>query len=372
MLVEEGVGEERLAMTSRIRPYALGAVCFAVLVAACGNDNSSTTPPPEENEAGSGNVIVETYPPALGPEDCVASVEDLKLSQPDKAAVWGGLVLLEFTVPGAKLRSFEVQMFDPSLEAWTSSYVGQDAFGQREDGSYFMAVSPAWNEATKDQELRLRIRPTQNGCPEGDWSETGGFTAGDPLLGTSWSAEIPSELFNSQLRLQRSTILGDPLPGSDVVVDATMNMTFGEEGAFSQTVSLALQTGTGLAYDGCTVDLTFSGTYQLLMRDQYGSLSLALSQQELSAFDSVCDLPTLEEMEISLEQAFMGSLEGFTQGVSINYVPTIHATPSSPTWQSNFGQVFQQLTQFMNYTTADEQGGFTGYIYPLEVELTQE
>ena len=330
----------------------------------------------EEGEAGA-PAFPPSYPPALSPEDCAKSTSKVTLSQPPGAAVWGGLVLLEFEVEGGKVDTFDVQTFDPSLAAWTNFYVGTQAMGQRDDGSYFMAVSPYFSEADKDQEHKLRIRPRQQGCPDADWTETDTFTAGDPLLGTTWKAEIPAALFSGQFMVQRALVVPDDTVNITPELrlgDATISMTFGKKGAFTETISVPLATETDAPFDGCTLAFTFSGTYQLILRQGYGGLMLAISDQTLTSFKgTTCTFPKIADMAFAAVD-FKVRINAYTrQGISINYLPTLYATPGAPIWEDNgFGQLFQQLPQFLGYTTAKETGSVSGYVYPQDISFEQQ
>ena len=352
-------------------------VALLLLTSACGGDDDKKTEPNdvEENEGGAPSVVVITSPPALSPEDCAPAISEITLSQPEGAGVWGGLVLLEFAVDGTNLQSFDVQAFDPSLGAWTNNYVSTQASGQRDDGTYFLAVTPYFSEDNKDKELKLRVRPSQDGCPDAEWTETEAFTAGDPLVGTSWQTKIPAALFSGQLTLQRQSIpAGATLPSSRVRFgDATLSIVFGKKGSFDEVVRVPLSTEADLPYDGCTLSLTFSGTYSLLIRQQYGGMMLAISEQTLSSFKgTTCDLPAVEEMDIANMDAMTPPvrLSAYTQNVSINYLPTLYADPGVPTWQNNqFGQLFQELPNFLSYVTADESGSVNGYVYPQDMNF---
>jgi len=349
-------------------------VWLSLALGACGGDDDKQVAV-DEGDGDAGAPAVVAFPPALGPEDCVASTSELTLSQPDGAAVWGGLVVLDFEVEGAKVDSFDIQVHDPALGAWVNSYVSQDASGQRDDGSYFIAISPTFNDANKDSELKVRIRPVQQGCPEAEWTESETFTAGDPLTGTSWSAVVPSALFNNRLSLQRNLIEdGTPLePLRMSIGDATLSLEFGARGVLTETVSFSLETEAAGPYDQCTISLTFSGSYELILRQQYGGLMLAISDQVLDSSEgTTCALPKLADMAFSAVD-FDGMLNAYTQGVSINYLPTLYSEPGAPSWSgSNFGQIFEQLLQFVSYRTTAEYGSAIGYLYPLELNLERQ
>jgi hypothetical protein len=356
-----------------IRPGLGCVVWLALSLSACGDDDNKQQVVPDEGEGGAPAIV--TYPPALGPEDCVASTSELTLSQPEGAAVWGGLVVLDFEVEGAKVDSFDVQVYDPALGAWLNNYVSQSASGQRDDGTYFVAISPAFNEANKDSELKARVRPVQQGCPEADWVESENFTAGDPITGTTWSAAIPSALFNNRLSVQRYVIPDGTLLGQHRMVmgDATITLEFGPKATLTESVTFSLATEADAPYHECTIAFTFSGTYELILRQQYGGMMLAISDQVLeSAEGTTCVLPEVADMAFSADD-FDTPLNAYTQGVSINYLPALYSEPGAPTWAgSSFGQIFEQLLQFLSYRTTTENGSVNGYLYPLELNLEQE
>ena len=364
-------------MATALRPFRIRslAVLFALLAFACGSDNNKVQAEDDDN-AGGAPAATPSYPPALGPEDCATTTSKIKLSQPDGAAVWGGLVLLEFSVDGAKVDSFDVQVFDPSLAAWTNYYLNTQAFGQRDDGSYFLAVVPYFSDANKDQELKLRVRPTQQGCPEADWTETTTFSAGDPLVGTTWKAEIPGTGFSGQLNVQRTPIPNDaPLPSTRLTLgDVSLEVDFGKKGALTEVLTVPLSAKKDEPFDGCTISLTFSGTYEVSLRQQYGGVTVAVSEQTLTSIDgTTCDFPAVKDMLISSVD-FDLRLSAYTQqGASINYLPTLYVEPGAPTWQnSSFGQVFQQLSQFLAYTSATEAGNVDGFLYPQDLMLERQ
>lgn len=351
-------------------------VSLPLLAIACGgDDNKQQTAPQEEENEGGAPALPPSYPPALSPEDCVSTVSSVNLVQPEGAAVWGGLVVLEFTAEGGKLDSFDVQAYDAALGGWTNYYVGIQAQGQRDDGSYFMAVAPYYSDANKSEPMKLRVRPSQQGCPDATWTESEEFTAHDPLLNTAWSADIPTGSLNGDFTLQRSEVPGGAsLPPSRLTVgDATLKVEFGKKGVFTETVSVPLHTDTDLPWDGCRLNLTFTGTYQLKLRQQYGGITLMVSDQELTAFDtSKCELPTIEQMAFTAEDA-TPSLSAFNTQVSISYLGTLYQKPEAPQWpNAGFGQFFQQLPQFLTYTTDTESGYVNGYGYPQDLTLTKQ
>lgn len=350
---------------------------LALLACACGSDDKKTEASPEENEGGA-PAVAPSYPPALSPQDCATTTSKITLSQPEGAAVWGGLVLLEFEVEGATVSSFDVQGFDPSLGIWTSNYLRREVQGQREDGSYYLAVSPSFSDAIKDEQLKLRVRPTQDGCPDAAWTETPSFGASDPLVGTHWTAQISATDFYAQLSLNR-TLLVNQVPAESSVVpltlgDATLSLDFGKKGVFTQVVTVPLSTKEGEPYDGCTLSLTFSGSYELSLRAPYGEVRLALSEQRLSSVKgTVCDYPAVEEMALSAED-FDLRLNTYTrQGVSIDYLPTLFTEPGAPLLENSaLAQVFQQLPQFLSYAKPTESGSVAGYANVQDITFVRQ
>jgi len=363
-------------MLISLRPFSVrGVMMLALLAGACGSDDKKVAAMDEGNEGGE-PAAPPSYPPAIGPEDCATKTSKITLSQPEGAAVWGGLVVLEFEVEGAKPSSFSVQTFDPALEVWTNYYVNQQAFGQRDDGSYFMAVTPYFSEATKDQELKLRVRPSQSGCPEADWTETSGFTASNPLVGTAWRAELSPGDFSQQLTLQRTPTDPEASPSSVplAVGDATFELDFGKKGALTEVLTLSLSSKEDEPYDGCTLSLTFSGTYEVSPRQQYSGLRLTLSDRTLTSTEgTTCKLPAVADLALSSED-FDLRLNAYTQqGISIDYLPLLFAEPGPPVWEnSNLGQAFQQLPNFLAYQTDQEVGYVNGYLNVQDLILIRQ
>lgn len=349
---------------------------LALLACACGGDDDKKVEATGDGNEGGEPALPPSYPPAIGPEDCATTTSKITLTQPEGAAVWGGLVVLEFEVEGAKPSNFTVQLFDPSLGAWINYYVNQEAYGQRDDGSYFMAVSPYFSEANKDQELKLRVRPSQSGCPEADWTETSSFTAGNPLVGTKWLGELSSGDFSQQLTVQRDPLDSEALASSSRLIlgDATVSLDFGKKGVLTEVVTVALSSKKDEPYDGCTLSLTFSGTYDVTVRQQYSGLRLALSERALvDTKGTTCDFPTLPFMALSAVDADV-RLNAYTQqSISIDYLPLLFAEPGPPVWRnSNFGQVFQELPSFLGYETTGELGIVNGYANVQEMTLVQQ
>ncbi len=358
------------------RPFMLrGLMSLAFLACACGDDAKQAVVTNDDNEGGA-PAVAPSFPPALGPEDCATTTSAIRLSQPDGAAVWGGLTLLEFEVEGGKVDQFDVQTFDPSLAAWTNFYTNVEAQGQREDGSYFLAVSPYFSEATKDLELKFRVRPSQQGCPDADWTETTSFGAGDPLEGTKWAGEIEAADFFGQFNVQRYPIPNDTtLPSSPLTLgDASVSVDFGKKGVFTEVVTVPLKTEADAPYDGCTLSLTFSGTYQVSLRAQYGGVRLAISELTLTSIKgTACAFPAVEDMALSAKD-FDVRLNAYTQqGISIDYLPTLFTDPGSPLWQnSNLAQIFQQFPSFLAYATPTETGSVNGYTNVQELLLERQ
>lgn len=351
---------------------SVGACCVALLTVACGDDNNDGDRARDDESTGGASDDVGPEP-ALVRTDCALGTSALRLSQPKGADVWGGLVVAEFEVEGAKVRNFDIQVFDPALDAWVNSYVETGASGQRDDGSYFVAVRPAYNEANRDSELKLRLRPVQDGCPNAEWSESEGFVAGDPIASTSWSADIVPELVSGNIFLQRSAVPGgDSLPGLKVELkSASLQVEIGAKGEISETLTAELATEEGEPLDGCTVSLTYSGTYQLLMRN-YGGLTLAISDQTLTSTEgTTCELPTVEELALSGED-FELPLTGFSQQVNIDYEQTLWTKPGVPVWTGGFAHVFDVLPAALSYVTDTETGVSSGYMSPQELTLVKQ
>jgi hypothetical protein len=344
---------------------SVSVCCLALAVVGCGDDTAETS----RDEPSEGGAAAEDLPaPALRAEDCATGTSKLELSQPEGADVWGGLVVVEFEVEGAKTRNFDIQIFDPALDAWLNSYVELGSSGQRDDGTYFLAVRPAYSEANKDEELKLRVRPTQDGCPNAEWTESEGFTARNPISGTSWHAEIPSEFLNANIDVLRTGSEGVIGSGRVGFGDATLDVEIADTGELTQRVTIPLQAAAGEPFEDCTLSLTFRGTYELLLRS-YGSMTLVMSPAELISTDgTLCAFPTVEELAPSAEDLSV-PLPQSSQSVSIDYQPTLYVEPGAPVWQYGFGQIFGILPQYLSYSTGEETGSASGSVSPQELML---
>jgi hypothetical protein len=365
-------------MTSKRPSIALATAPVWLIAAswfvACGGDDEPDTIVIEHSDAGAPS-FPPSYPPALGPEDCAVSTSEVSLTQPEGAAVWGGLVLLEFDVEGGKVDGFDVQAYDPALGGWSTTYVRQEVAGQRDDGSYFFALRPTFSAPNRDAELKLRIRPTQSGCPDAEWTETDAFTAGDPISETAWEGTVPSELFSSSYTVQRSTVPdGTPLPTTTVALgDVTLSVDFGEKGVVTQELTVPLLAAEDEPFHDCTLVLNFEGTYAPLLRHGYEGFTLALSEQRLVGWEgTTCTFPALADLTELTDETTV-RLDAYTQGVDINYLPLLYSEPSAPLWQNhNFSQIFSRLTQVLTYVSADETGSMNGYVYPQELVLEKQ
>jgi hypothetical protein len=156
--------------------------------------------------------------------------------------------------------------------------------------------------------------------------------------------------------------------------DATLAVAFGKKGAFTEVLTLPLTSKVGEPYDGCTLSLTFEGTYRLSLRQQYGGLTLSVSDQTLTSFEgTTCEFPAVEDMALAAAD-FSVRLSAYgQQGMAINYLPLLYEEPGAPFWQnSNFTQIFQELGGFLSYTTLDEFGSMSGNTYPQDLMLEQQ
>jgi hypothetical protein len=222
----------------------------------------------------------------------------------------------------------------------------------------------------------LRVRPTQQGCPDADWTETSAFSAGDPLVGTKWLAELSAGDFSGQLTVQRTPLVAEMSASSSRLLPgaATLSLDFAKKGAFTEVVTVPFSSKTDEPYDGCTLSLTFKGTYEVGLRQQYGGVRLSISEQTLTSIKgTTCDFPAVADMALSADD-FDVRLNAYTQqGISIDYLPTLFTEPGSPVWQnSNFGQIFQQLPEFLNYVTTTESGNVGGYTNIQDLTLTRQ
>jgi hypothetical protein len=101
---------------------------------------------------------------------------------------------------------------------------------------------------------------------------------------------------------------------------------------------------------------------------------LAISEQTLSSVKgTACDFPAVDEMALSATD-FDLRLNTYTrQGISIDYLPTLFTEPGAPRLQnSGLAEVFQQLPDFLSYTTPTESGNVAGYANVQDITFERE
>jgi hypothetical protein len=334
-----------------VNGWWIGILGLGLLPLACGSDDDEQPAGTDHTSAGAPATPV-SYPPALGPEDCASTVTDLKLSQPAGADVWGGLTLLEFQVAGAGSRNFEIEAFDPDTGAWLNQYVGYAYSGQRTDGTYLLGVNLYPTEASQDADQRVRVRPTQQGCPEADWVESDAFKLVSPFEGTSWAGTIPGNHFTGEMHIVGSYLNEDVrLHLGDTAVSAN----FADDGTFSQTFTAPLQTSKGAPFQGCTLSLTFEGTWRYELGGFGNGQQLQIADVTLtSTKGSKCTYPALADMDIN-QEGFKLELGDGTYYPRIDYVPTLAIKPGAPAWSTEiFNGIVQQLGQLLGHTVPSQ------------------
>jgi hypothetical protein len=334
-----------------IKGWCFGILGLGSCAIACGDDDAQRVVVVVE---GAGGEAAEPFPPALGPEDCVTAVTELEVSQPIGADVWGGITLLEFQVEGANLRSFEAQAFDSDAGVWTNQYLPTTFSGQREDGTYVLGVSISPSEANQDADQWLRVRPVQDGCPPAEWVESDTFTLGSPVLGVSWHGSLPIEQFNSSLVVDPSAYL------SMSVSAAELDVTFGDDGAFSETLALTFSTEEAGPFDACTIAFTFEGSWRHEPANYSGGM-VYLSPLVLSGIDgSDCKGgPAPASLRVSdPEEAAQFKLAPAVYYLNVDYLPTLSSTPGAPIWRTSFGRdILYQLPQLLAYEQPSQGAG---------------
>jgi hypothetical protein len=167
---------------------------------------------------------------------------------------------------------------------------------------------------------------------------------------------------------------GDPSMSRVRFGEATLSLDFGKNGALTEILTLSLLAKEGEPYEGCTLSLLFSGTYEVGLRSRYGGVRLSVSEQKLTSFEgTTCEFPATADLALSAEDADL-RLNAYTQqGISIDYLPTLFAVPGPPVWQGNdFSRLFEQLPQFLSYLTATEAGSVSGYVGLQDLQLERD
>jgi hypothetical protein len=276
-------------------------------------------------------ALVGSCGDALGPGDCPDAATNLVLKP--FAPFWGGLVEVDFKVPGGAPEAFDVELFDPAEKLWEP--LTSPTVGQRDDGSYAAEVGPLpVSRLNASMERKVRLRPRLQGCPVPDWATTKGFTLGDPLVGTSWVLD-PTVPPNGNVSVQSLTgsaykgpfSLGDDPPLS-------LSVTFLAGGVVHEELKFSLASATAAdPYDGCSFDLRFTGSYVVV--PEQGQVAITnLVRAAHFADGSVCGAPALATMSLLNPQIGGPSQDG--ESLVIDYSQLAASPPGHAMWSASF------------------------------------
>lgn len=276
--------------------------------------------------------------PALTPDLCPGAPQALALRQ--VGPFWYGLTMATFSVPGGAPSGFNVEAFDSTTGFWSSTGVIDNPSGtplQLDDGSYLALASVGATASNEGAPRKLRVRSVLNGCPPSAWTESGPFTLGNPLPGTTWTATFnagasqPSLQFSPAASDTTSTFVG---PYSfDASQPLQHEITFNADGTTAEVFRYSiLSAHPGDAYDGCSFVLSFTGKWTLALDDTYsGGLDLTVSDRVPAASPSAgstCGDPQITAMLIGQPSSLsIPALPPTELGPSIDYSALLESPP---------------------------------------------
>jgi hypothetical protein len=351
----------RLGPASFTAVAAIGAV---IVLGACSDDDKSNSPAPASTNADGGPVgPADPSAPGITAKDCPLTPTDVTL---DKVApVWGGLIVVESTVPGGAPDGIDMQILDPGRNEWTYSYGN---FRQKADGKYLSFATPNPRESTKGSEFKLRIRARLSGCPPTAWVETPGFTLGDPITGTTWRADIPAGFLNGSVSVQKFGGTGTTTgPYSVTQNPASHQVTFSADGSFAETYGFTVTSKTnGDLYKDCAFQLTYGGTWKLQFVNDSPNIFISDRKPKAGAATtgSTCAAPPLADLEINQPTTPI-SIPFQSIGLGMDYAPLRDTPPGKPTWSNNgFANGFNYVTGAVQDVVGPDTSNLTGGVYP--------
>lgn len=335
------------------------SVWFVTFTLGCGGNDAK----PEDTEP--------IPPPALGPDDCAAATGEIAVTQPYGADVWGGLTVVEFEVAGASVDTFDIEYFEPALDAWISGSILRFQ-GQRADGRYALGFSIVPRPGSVDSEFRVRVRPQQAGCPDAAWTESPGFALSDPLAGSVWTATVPQADLIGELTLEKTiSTFTPPISIPLTLGDVELTYIFQEDGVLLLDLWVPLSTAADKPYHECTMVFSFTGTWRMEL-----DRSLRLMTSPLSfagAPGSICAYPEPTELAVN-QPGFMSPVPPALLALEdIDYEPTLQVPPAAPSWLNGFfTAAVRALPQLLAYNKLTELGSVGGTVDAPALKLVKK
>lgn len=347
----------------------LVSITLFAVAPGCGDDDDDDKGTPATAGDGGSTTPVNPEAPGVTAKDCPSAPANINLVK--VAPVWSGLIVVEATVDtGAPPTTFDTQMFDPALGEWRTVYAG--GLVQRPDGKYVFSFSPDVRESTKAAEHKMRLRSRLDGCPPSAWTETPGFTLGDPITGTTWKLDIPVGLASANVYVSHtgpgSVTTNGPYDVSQEPMSHTI--TFNADGSLSETYALKITSKTnGDLYKDCSFQVSFAGKWQLrFVNDNMSVLIYDRKPKADALAGSTCAAPPLAELAGNQADNTI-TVQTQSSSLNIDFSPLRLNPPGKPTWSTNLyngfnNGVFEALSDSEGADTANVSGNaYPQYAY---------
>ncbi|HEY4158152.1 MAG TPA: hypothetical protein VGM29_08640 [Polyangiaceae bacterium] len=285
------------------------------------------------------------------------------------APYWNGLYTVSVNVPGGAPDSLELDVLDPTQNAWVSAF-GQTF--QTADGKFVVELQPPVSAASQSSTFQVRVRARLAGCAPTPWADAGSIAPGDPLQGSAWvgtwdPAELSGSLSVNRVDLTGATTPAATAPTLSKAVKSTV--TFSTDGTVAEAFELSFDSaGAQDPFAACKLSLHFTGTWSWQFT---GSVANVIVSERKPAADasagSDCAFPA--PADLSLSDATLNASMAIPATVLSPYFDYsgLLATPAEPvTWQnSQLSSDLSTVLSFLSYSATTESGALIGYVTPV-------
>lgn len=336
----------------------LGSFALALSFTALACSSSGSNDSSNAGGGDGGTVAKDPGSSALQSQDCPGTPSIKSLTK--VAPFWGGLILARVTIPQGSPDAIEQQLFDAGLNAWTTSYYygGGGLPTQTPDNDYLVFASPNPRSGSQDKPTKLRVRASLDGCPKSAWVESETFTVTNPYVDSTWTFERAADDPTISATLNvfgqgTAKSVGPYLftPGSKI----SHSVTFTNDGKVSESVQFKMSSKTpGDAYDGCTVQVAYGGTW--ILDTTTDEVRVLVSARTLtSTAGSVCASPAVALWNLSKPAPTSLPLSPFllnTSSTNASYLGLLRDPVRPVTWSFppfSIQNLFQTVLQNVGF-----------------------